>query len=247
MIRPASQLSFLPDDYLERKSQRRANVICGVLFVAVMAGVGSAFSLSEQATRRVEREYDRLEAQYLGEARRLEQVRQMQEKQKRMAHQAELTASLLERVPRSYLLAEVTNSMPAGVSLLEFSMDSKPRAGPAPAEAAKTAYELKKAARQGAAKTPAGPPPPEIRQVDVHIRMTGIAQTDVQVAQFLNRLSRSRLMKDVNLVFTEELKQQEDRLRKFQMEMMLDPRAEVVNPVDAGSPTAAVELKEAGR
>jgi len=246
MTRPASTLNFLPDDYLERKAQRRANVICGVLFVAVMAGVGAAFSLSEQATRRVEQEYARVEAQYVNEARRLEQVRQMQEKQKRMAHQAELTASLLERVPRSYLLAEITNSMPAGVSLLEFSLDSKPRAASTPAETPKTAYELKKAAKQGAARADA-PPPPAVRQVDVQIKMTGVAQTDVQVAQFLNRLSRSRLLKDVNLVYTDEMKQQDDRLRKFQMEMMLNPAAEVVDPSGQGARTAAVELTETRR
>ena len=53
------------------------------------------------------------------------QVQQMQEKQRTMAHQAELTASLLEKVPRSFILAEITNGMPGGVSLLDFQLEAR--------------------------------------------------------------------------------------------------------------------------
>src|SRR5687768_9311799 len=152
-----NQLSFLPDDYLERKAQRRANAICGILFVCVMGGLGSTFTLTERATKAVDAEYAAVDAQYLAEATRIQQVKEMRNKHKRMAHQAEMTSSLLERVPRSNILAELTNSLPAGVSLLDFQLESKPAAkvaAPAPgSDAAKTAYEQKKAAK---AKTGGG-------------------------------------------------------------------------------------------
>ena len=50
-------------------------------------------------------------------ARPIEQFQKLQEKQRTMAMQAELTSSLIEKVPRSFLLAELTNSLPTGVSL----------------------------------------------------------------------------------------------------------------------------------
>src|SRR5256885_8539904 len=106
-----NQLSFLPDDYLERKAQRRTNVICAVLFVVVLVAIASAFTITERTNHAVERRHAEMEKQYAEAAKRLEQVNQMQEKQKRMAHQAELTASLLEKVPRTHLLAEITNSL----------------------------------------------------------------------------------------------------------------------------------------
>lgn len=222
-------LSFLPEGYLENKAQRRANAICAVLFITVMAGVWVAFTLSERTTQRVDREFAQTEEQYLGEAKRLEQVKQMQEKQKRMAHQAELTASLLEKVPRSYVLAEITNNMPAGVSLLDVNLESKERPKPKPAQVpAMTAYEQQKAARQVKKSGPAAPPPPpEPKLFDVHIKITGVAITDVQVAQFLNNLSRSKILTDVNLVISDEFTQGEEKLRKFTIEMMLDRAAEV--------------------
>src|SRR5437773_2504607 len=125
-----NQLSFLPDDYLERKAQRRTNAICAVIFCVVIGGVAATFTLSEKATKTIDSEYASVDAQYVNEAKRIEQVRQMHEKQQRMAHQAELTASLLERVPRSFILAELTNSLPGGVSLLDFQMESRLRQKP---------------------------------------------------------------------------------------------------------------------
>src|SRR3954471_13136989 len=150
-----NQLSFLPDDYLERKAARRTNAICAVLFLLVIGGVGSAFTISENATKLIDKQYNKIEEQYVSEAKRIEQVRQMHEKQQRMARQAELTASLLEKVRRSDILAEVTNCMSPGVSLLEFTLESKPRqkAGSAAAPTL-TAYELKKLARENAGKAP---------------------------------------------------------------------------------------------
>jgi hypothetical protein len=238
-----NQLSFLPDDYLARKLQRRTNVICASLFVVVMGAITGAFMLSERATRDVVRRHDADVQQYAEAAKRLEQVKVMQEKQRKMAHQAEVTASLLERVPRSYLLAEFTNSLPVGVSLIDLSLESKVRQQAAP-PAPKTEFEKKKAeleAKNGGAKS-ATPPPPAAKVYDVAIKVTGVAHTDVQVAQFINRLSRSKLLKDVNLVIVDQFVVDSDKVRKFQLEMFLNPNA-VVDPTKAQTKTAAVELE----
>jgi hypothetical protein len=231
-----NELSFLPDGYLEQKAQRRANAICAALFLLVMAGVGSAFTLSERATRRIDEQYAAVEQQCIAEARHIEQMRQMEERQRHMAHQAELTASLLEKVPRSNILAAITNCCDAaGVSLLDLTMDSKERQkAAAKAEAPKTAYEQKKAARSGA---PA--PLPEAKSYDIAIKLTGIGQTDVQVAQFLSNLNRARFFRDVNLVITDQITVGENKLRKFQIEMMLDRDVDLV-PLPRA--TASVEM-----
>src|SRR4030095_12888629 len=145
----ASQLSFLTDDYMERKAQRRANAICAVRFLVVIGGIGSAFTLSERAARDLDMKFSAIDEQYVNEARRIDQVRNMQEKQQRMAHQAELTASLLEKVPRRYVLAEITNLKPDPVSLLDLSLESRVRTKAASPNAVQmTAYEQKKAARE---------------------------------------------------------------------------------------------------
>ena len=86
-----NQLSFLPDDYLENKAQRRANVICAILFLVTMVSIGFAFTTSEQSLKEVEAEHTKVEQDFQTAAQRIQQVTDMQEKQRTMAHQAELT------------------------------------------------------------------------------------------------------------------------------------------------------------
>ena len=248
-----NQLSFLPDDYLERKARRRTNAICAVLFCIVMGAIGSAFWVSEKSMREIDAQYLQVQQQYTEAAKRIEQVQQMQEKQRTMAHQAELTASLLEKVPRSFVLAELTNDMPTGLSLLDFQLNAQVRSGPAPvAKNTNSAFAARQAelggGGGGAAPTAtinalASAQP---RAYDVTMRATGVAQTDVQVSQFITKLNQSKLLQDVNLLFTEELIQTEkdgtrgEKLRKFQLEMSLNPDAKV------DPETAQQHLKTAG-
>jgi len=238
-----NQLSFLPDDYLERKAARRTNAICAVMFLLVIGGVGSAFTISENATKLIDKQYNKIEEQYVSEAKRIEQVSQMHEKQRRMARQAELTASLLEKVRRSDILAEITNCMSPGVSLLEFNLESKPRvkAG-ATAAPTLTAYEIKKMQRENANKAQEAPKESEAKEYDVFMKVTGTAYNDGQVSQYIARLNASKILKDVNLSVTEEFVMGDDKLRKFQIEMMLDPRADLTN-VNKGE-TAGVNVEE---
>jgi Tfp pilus assembly protein PilN len=237
-----NQLSFLPDDYLERKAQRRTNVICAALFLTVMGAITAAFMLSERTTRSLAQQNDEVTQRYAEAAKRIEQARQMQDKQRRMQHQAEVTASLLERVPRSRLLAEFTNKLPAGVSLIDFVMESRVKSAPAPVASDKTPFEQRKAELEAKNAKPAASPVAQAKVYDVAIKLTGVAQTDVQVAQFINTLSRSKLLKDVNLVIVDQFTVDADTVRKFTLDMMLNPGA-VIEPANDQSKTAAVELQ----
>jgi len=236
-----NELSFLPDDYLAHKAQRRTNVICGSLFVVVMVAIGSAFRFTEQTVQGVEQQHAMVQRQYTVAAKRIELVQEMREKQRRMAHQAELTSTLLEKVPRSFILAEITNAMPTGVSLLDFSLESKKKIQ-TPAAGAKTAFEKKQAKQEAKAKGDSGDKtqlqrPPTL---EVSLRITGMATTDVQVAAFINKLNQSRYLRDVNLVITDQFDHDAEKLRRFTIDALLDPGAEVSTD---GKPTRTVSLE----
>jgi Tfp pilus assembly protein PilN len=247
-----NQLSFLPDDYLERKAQRRTNVICAGLFLIVMIAIGSAFTVSERSTRDIDQRHDAKEREFTAEARRIQQAEKMQEKQRTMSRQAELAASLLEKVPRSFLLAEFTNALPPGASLVDFVMESKVKNGTPstkvpPGTPSSTAFQQRQAAaaaKKGAADAKDGSAgsQPEVKTYDVTMKLTGIAYTDVQVAQFIRKLNESKMLSEVNLLITDQFDKDGEQLRKFQIECKLDPRAEIT-PGDSNK-TVAVELKE---
>jgi hypothetical protein len=237
-----NQLSFLPDDYLERKARRRANILCGVLAVIVLGVIVSAFQYMEKITKAVEVKYTAVEQQYTDAARRIEKVNQMRAQQQQVVRRAELAASLVEKVPRSNILAEFVQAMPPGLSLLNLAMESRERAGSVPPSM--TAFEQKKAALEG--RTAALPIAPKV--YDVFLKLEGIAPTDLQVGDFMEKLKRSTLFRDVNLLYTESFKPQttsaqaaqgkgEEVIRKFQIEMSLNPDAEVVNPANPNTKT----------
>ena len=232
-----NQLSFLPDDYLERKARRRANILCGVLAVIVLGIIVTAFQYQEKITKAVDAKDAAVDQQYNDAARRIEKVNQMRAQQQQVVRRAELAASLVEKVPRSNILAEFTNSLPPGLSLLNLSMESKERASAPPP--AMTAFEQKRAALEGRAANATVAP----RVYDVFIKLEGIALTDVQVGDFMEKLKRSSLFREVNLIYTEQTKEKdatgknEETLRKFQIELTLNPNAEVVNPANPNTKT----------
>jgi len=230
-----SELSFLPDDYLENKAQRRANVICAVLFLVTMVSIGFAFTTSERSLHAVEQDHERIEKDFTEAARRIEQVQDMQEKQRTMAHQAELTASLLEKVPRSLILAKVTNALPSGVSLTDFVLVSTKRASASAAP--RTAFEAK------ASQTSVVSQVAQAKTYDVALKITGLAPTDVQVGELLRKLKGVPLFRDVNLIISDweqtgkKATANDQLYRRFQVEMMLDPTADA--QVEAAASTAA--------
>jgi|SRR5687768_646837 Tfp pilus assembly protein PilN len=236
-----NQLSFLPDDYLARKAIRRTNVIFAILFLLTVGAAGAGFTYAKKGVKVAREANDIARNDKAQAARPIEQFQKLQEKQRTMAMQAELTSSLIEKVPRSFLLAELTNSLPTGVSLVDLVLDSRKRSAPPPA-APKGSFEVKAAGTAGAK-----PAAPQVQPIlyDVTMKVTGIASNDVQVAQFITKLNASRLLRDVNLVISDEFKSGDDKLRKFQIEMTLNPSAEI-DPLggDHKMKTAAVDMTD---
>jgi Tfp pilus assembly protein PilN len=216
----AQDISFLPDGYLERKRRRRSNIICGSLLAAVLGGIGLTWQLTSRSVKQVEAEHAAVEHDYAEAAKKIDEVRAMQKQQQTVARQAELTAALLEKVPRSFILAEITRSLPESTSLLEFGLESKLHATPGATGASAAAKPDAKAASTADLI-------PAPKTYDVTVKVTGIAFNDTQVAQLIARLGRSKLFRDVNLVVTDEYGTSEPKLRKFQVEMTLNPQANV--------------------
>jgi Tfp pilus assembly protein PilN len=232
-MKSPNDLSFLPDDYLDNKAQRRANVICAILFLVTMVSIGLAFTTSEASLRKDEQINAQVNDDFTNAAKRIEQFKQMQEKQRTMAHQAELTASLLEKVPRSLILAKITNSLPQGVSLTDFLLTSSKRNT---MPAARTAFEAKASATSIVGQVA------DAKVYDVSLKIGGLAPTDVQVGDLLKKLKAIPMFKDVNLIITDwdkggdKKSNDEQQYRKFQIEMTLDPNADLD---DASGPATA--------
>ncbi len=212
--------SFLPEDYLEKKVQRRTNVICVTLFVIVLGGVVGGFYVSDRQTREVHRRQREVNLRYEEAAKRLSQLDQLQEQKVNMMRKAQVTASLLERIPRSLVLSELINNMPTTLSLLELNMETKTvrRARPA----VKTMLDVAKN-KSAAGVNPNQPmPEPEVDPTDVNLDLIGVAPTDVQVAQFMTALNQADLFTEIELSYSQEVKIEHHTMRRFRIGMKLN-------------------------
>src|SRR6185437_5777895 len=139
----SDDLSFLPDDYLQRKTRRRSFAVGAGFSLAVLMTVAAMIYVSRQTLQRVELVHAQVSRACAESARQVERVHRDQDEQKRILQHAALAAALVEKAPRSNILAELTNALPAGTSLLSLNLESHPHQEPAPQYS--TAFDMKKA------------------------------------------------------------------------------------------------------
>jgi len=208
-------INFVPDDYIQGNESRRANLMCLVLFMIVMAALGGSFVTIKMRQNAFCAKENLVNAKMARVRETIKQFEELQAKRKEMMKTALVTAQLLEPVPRSVLLASLTNNLPAGVSLLKVSFIQKePKQTGATAPANK--YQAAKV-QTPAAQTPVSPE----KSLETYVDIGGIAPSDLQVAAYIERLSTSSLLANVALVESKEYKIEDTTFRRFRLTAML--------------------------
>ena len=241
-------INFLPSDYMERRGRRRANIICLILAgVAVVGlGLGSGLTLvsalSSAAMRAV------VERQYQEASIQIKQLKDLEERKAGLVHKVELSSDLLERVPRSHLLARLTNYLPQKASLTGVMLKFEDVEVPAPQSQAGSPPGARADAKDAGAPNGGKNPKDKPDRVKVKMwtfRVDGLAPTDVEVAEYISRLSSDPLFREVDLQYSEQFPYRESAtMRKFQLFFKLSPDAEkmlgpTVAPAMAAAPDPA--------
>ena len=189
-----STINLLPDDYVQRIMRKRMNLVCTVLFAVTLGAVVTAAMVSQEASRHTRQVRETVETAYAQAAEQLKQLQNLEARKQTMVDRAESISSLLERVPRSHLLAVITNCLPENTSLTKVELDTKRIvSAPRPTDAKATKFDTMTG--QAAAK-----PMPAVVALDV----TGLAGTDVEVARFIANLARNPLVGAVDLAYSQE-------------------------------------------
>ncbi len=236
--------TFLPDEYVRRKRELRTNMLALGLFAAVMAGVSGAFFVTNRQWQEVRRQQEEISVQYDAEALKIEQLKKLEGQRKDMLEKAEVAAMLLEKVPRSILLAEIVNRMPEKMTLTEFAIQSKRIAEPPPPKE-KKAQPKSLSAKPGAGKAQASAgknatkaadePKPRPPKLEFSILINGVASTDADVADFQAALRDCALLRGVEWRESKSTTIEETQLRQFVLEAVIRPGADTRNlePIQA--------------
>lgn len=206
--------SFLPADYIQRKAEVRNNLIVLSLFALVMMGVGGAFYMTNKAKVNLGREYVSLREQCEAESKQIEALKKLQEHRAVMMEKAEITAALLEPIPRWAVLSELRYRMPDTVRLDTFEMKGNRNGGSAGA----INMPKIKTLVDSAASAPADSRPKVVApSFSYEVVINGAAEVNNDVADYLTSLKASPLLKDVELTFIKEQKEDKKILRRFEI------------------------------
>jgi Tfp pilus assembly protein PilN len=209
-------INFVPDDYIQNNETRRTNLIYLVLLLAVMIALGGSF-ITIKIRQKACLEKEQLVNKRMAQTQEtMKQLEELQVKRRAMMKTALTTAELIEPVPRSILLASLTNNLPPGVSLLKLNMNQKE-----PKTTSRSSRTSKFQALQAEMKAIENKISPE-KLLETSIDIEGMAPSDLQVAAYIERLSNSNLMGNVALVESKEFKVEENIFRQFKLKATLN-------------------------
>ena len=210
-----ANINFVPDDYVKSGESHRTNLMYLVLLAVVMAALGGSFSIIKVRQRACSANEKRVDTRVAQVQQAIQQFEELQAKHAVMMKIAITTTELLEPVPRSVLLASLTNNLPAGTSLLELSLIQK-----APAQKSQGRASSKYEAAQ-AGNEAVQPAVSREKSLETHMNIRGMAPSDLQVAAYIERLTTSSLLSNVALVESREYKVKDNTFRQFRLTAML--------------------------
>lgn len=211
-----ANINFVPDDYVQNTESSRTNLLYLVLFGIVMIALCGSFMTIKIRQRAcgVKEKLVNTKMTKIQEA--IKKFEELQTKRGEMMRTALTTSQLIEPVPRSVLLATLTNNLPRGVSLLKLGLIQK-ESGRSLKSAPTSKYQTKqaKAAANDAQVS-------RESLLETHIDIEGVAPSDLQVAEYIGRMSNSSLLDNVALVESKEHEVEGGTMfRRFKLTAML--------------------------
>lgn len=221
--------SFLPEDYVKSRGERRANLLSLSLFGVMMLAVVAAFFATNKKWMTVRDEKRSINAMYVQEAAKIDELKELESQRDDLIKKAEVTAALVERVPRSLLFAEIVRRMPAEVKLLELELESEQikRASAASKKSAGVrtlSGAGKKAGKSKDKDEQEDSLVPEYRQT---LTLVGVGRDNDNIADYIESLKNCAILTNVELQYIKETKIENAQLRKFELQ------ARIRNGIDA--------------
>jgi hypothetical protein len=211
-----ANINFVPDDYVQNTESSRTNLLYLVLFGVVMIALCGSFMTIKIRQRAcgVKEQMVNTKMTQIQEA--IKQFEELQTKRGEMMRTALTTSQLIEPVPRSVLLASLTNNLPQGVSLLKLNLLQKESVRSLQS-ASTSKYQSKQANKAANAQ--------QVSQeslLETHIDIEGVAPSDLQVAEYIGRLGNSSVLDNVALVESKEYQVKDSAMfRQFKLTAML--------------------------
>lgn len=229
--------SFLPEDFVVETRERRTGVLAAVLFPVMIVAVFAAFLVTNRQWNEVRAAQAAVDLETERVAREISEMKSLERIREQMNAKADLARGLLEPVPRSVLLAVLTNTMPRNVTLTSFELrteaikpekkDAKSDPKARAAADAKARAATAAAKQRGGAAAPAAEPAPEPVRRRTHLVLVGLAPSLLEVGRWMTALERVPVFSAVRLELMEEKTLDGLKLSEFRIAIRIEPEADL--------------------
>jgi len=212
-----TDVNFVPDDYIQKRRSSRTNSLYLVLLLIMTMAIGAVFGLIKLRQYAIGVENAKANSELAKAEEAIKQLEQLQVKRRLMMKNALTTMELVEPVSKSVLLASLTNSLPAGVSLTRLKLIQKAARKAVP-RTYSSKYEAAKAKTSTASQQPVSPE----KLLETNIEIEGLAPSDIYLAAYIESLNNSILLNDVALVLSKEKEVNNRIFRRFKLTAKLN-------------------------
>jgi Tfp pilus assembly protein PilN len=204
-----------------------------VLFPIMILAVFAAFLVTNRQWTEVRAAQASVDQETERVAREISEMKSLEKIRAQMDAKAELARGLLEPVPRSVLLAVLTNTMPSNVALTSFELRTEqikpakvdPKSDPKADPKSRSARPAAGKPRSGAAAAPDASPEPIRRRT--HIVLVGLAPSLLEVGRWMTALERVPVFAAVRLELMEEKALDGVKLSEFRIAIRIEPEADL--------------------
>ncbi len=241
LMNAMKQDSFLPEDYVKSKGERRANMLSLTLFGVMMLAVVAAFFATNRKWMSVRNEQRSINAMYVREAEKIEELKSLEKQRSEMITKAEVTAALVERVPRSVLFAELVRRMPEDLTLTELELKSD-EVKVARSSARSSGVRTLTGSTGSKSKSKSKDKKEEaestifVPQFNQSLRIVGVGLENDDIADYIENLRACELLEGVELKYIKESKIDGVLLRSFELSAQIRKGADargLVKPIEA--------------
>ncbi len=192
------ELEFLPAWYPALRRRRRMVALQAYLAGAVLAALGLWMLLAERNVRVAEGALSNLQRQLALTDDQLHRLSELQSLKQQMSQQAEVVSRLGPHVPVARLIDVLQDTMPDDMAVLDLSAENQ----------SQTKQNTTLAAAAGAQ-------PVLVRTM--LIRLHGVAPSDVDLGNFLARLSAVEYFSDIAMTYSKDRVDSGRAMREFEV------------------------------
>ena len=193
------ELEFLPDWYPQLRRRRRVVALMAWVTVGLLAGMGSWVAVTQQKIHTRQTRLVQLDGELQRSREELKDLDNLVTFEKKLKERAQVLNKVGFHVEAARLLATLDEVMPKSASLLEVSFLTEEKQ-PVTLVAAKAAQERDR-----------------VTDRRLNVRVSGVAPTDVEVADFLTKLTGKPFFEDVRMTGSKPRMESGHMMREFEV------------------------------